>query len=112
MWLHIDAAWAGVALACPEYREPLRLAGINEYADSYCTNFHKVCLQILLTIASEADDDQWGLVNFDSSTLWVRDRKHLTDALDVTPEFLRTKQGDAGRIFWFIFDIDYSIYFV
>lgn len=39
---------------------------------------------------------QWGLVNFDASTLWVRNRKHLTDALDVTPEFLRTKQGDAG----------------
>lgn len=40
--------------------------------------------------------EQWGLVNFDASTLWVRDRKHLTDALDITPEFLRTKEGDAG----------------
>ena len=39
---------------------------------------------------------QWGLVNFDASTLWVRNRKHLTDALDITPEFLRTKEGDAG----------------
>jgi hypothetical protein len=40
---------------------------------------------------------QWGLVNFDASTLWVRNRKHLTDALDITPEFLRTKHGDAGE---------------
>lgn len=29
--------------------------------------------------------------------LWVRSRKNLTDALDVTPEFLRTKQHDAGE---------------
>lgn len=36
-------------------------------------------------------------MNFDASTLWVRDRKYLTDALDVTPPFLRTAQGDAGE---------------
>jgi aromatic-L-amino-acid decarboxylase len=41
---------------------------------------------------------QWGLVNFDCSTLWVRDRTHLTNALDVTPEFLRTTHGDAGTV--------------
>ncbi|KAG6910564.1 hypothetical protein DXG01_009514 [Tephrocybe rancida] len=41
---------------------------------------------------------EWGLVNFDASAMWVRDRKHLTDALDVTPPFLRTKQGDAGTV--------------
>lgn len=47
--------------------------------DSFCTNFHK-----------------WGLVHFDGSCLWVRHRRHLIDALDITPEFLRSKQGDAG----------------
>ena len=41
---------------------------------------------------------QWGLVNFDCSALWVRDRKNLTDALDITPIFLRTRHGDAGRL--------------
>jgi glutamate/tyrosine decarboxylase-like PLP-dependent enzyme len=44
MWLHIDAAWAGVTLACPEYRETAQLPGINDYADSLCINFHKVTL--------------------------------------------------------------------
>lgn len=39
---------------------------------------------------------QWGLVNFDASSLWVRDRTSLTNALDITPEYLRTKHGDAG----------------
>ncbi|KDN44436.1 hypothetical protein RSAG8_05483, partial [Rhizoctonia solani AG-8 WAC10335] len=81
IWLHIDAAWAGVALACPEFREISHLNAINQYAHSFCTNFHK-----------------WGLVNFDCSTLWVRERTLLTDALDVTPEFLRTKQADAGTV--------------
>lgn len=41
---------------------------------------------------------QWGLVNFDCSAMWVRDRKHLTDTLDITPEFLRSKHGDEGLL--------------
>lgn len=43
LWLHVDAAWAGVALVCPEYREACQLPSVNTYADSFCTNFHKVC---------------------------------------------------------------------
>ncbi|KAF4620333.1 hypothetical protein D9613_000357 [Agrocybe pediades] len=81
LWVHIDSAWAGSALACPENRDKLYLNEINAFAYSFCSNFHK-----------------WGLVNFDCSTLWVRDRKHLTDALDITPPFLRTKHGDAGTV--------------
>lgn len=42
LWVHIDAAWAGVALCCPEYREMCYLEEINDFADSFCTNFHKV----------------------------------------------------------------------
>lgn len=41
---------------------------------------------------------QWGLTTFDASALWVRDRTYLTDALDVTPEFLRSKYGDEGTV--------------
>ncbi|KAN0074486.1 Pyridoxal phosphate-dependent transferase [Tylopilus felleus] len=81
LWLHVDAAWAGVSMACPEYRNLCLLDNINKYADSVCTNFHK-----------------WGLVTFDCSTLWVRERKNLTDALDVTPEYLRSKHSDAGTV--------------
>ncbi|THH26478.1 hypothetical protein EUX98_g7714 [Antrodiella citrinella] len=81
LWIHVDAAWAGVTLACPEFRETAMLENINRYADSFCTNFHK-----------------WGLVNFDASGFWVKNRRDLTDALDVTPEFLRSKYGDAGTV--------------
>ncbi|KAL1756735.1 pyridoxal phosphate-dependent transferase [Schizophyllum commune] len=81
IWLHVDAAWAGVALSLPEEREQLFLADINSAAKSLCINFHK-----------------WGLVNFDCSTLWVRDRLTLTQALDVTPLYLRTKEAEAGAV--------------
>lgn len=73
--------WAGVALALPEQRQALRLDDINRYADSFNTNMHK-----------------WGLTNFDCSLLFVRDRTDLTKALDVTPAYLRTKEGDAGTV--------------
>ncbi|KZV90786.1 hypothetical protein EXIGLDRAFT_837549 [Exidia glandulosa HHB12029] len=81
IWIHVDAAWAGVALACPEFREQAMLEHINAGAHSFCTNFHK-----------------WGLTHFDASTLWVRNRALLTTALDITPEFLRTKAADTGLV--------------
>lgn len=96
--IHVDAAWAGVALACPEYRKISYLDEINKYADSFCTNFHKVRAQKLSFITPTNRCVQWGLTNFDASTIWVRDRTYLTDALDVTPEFLRSKHGDDGTV--------------
>lgn len=67
-------------MALPELRSKLQLDAINTYAHSFSTNFHK-----------------WGLVAFDATALWVRDRELLTSALDVTPAYLRTAQGDAGE---------------
>ncbi|KAJ9116568.1 hypothetical protein QFC20_000500 [Naganishia adeliensis] len=81
VFLHVDAAWAGVCMALPELRAQLQLDAINKYAHSFSTNFHK-----------------WGLVAFDATALWVRDRELLTSALDVTPAYLRTAQGDAGAV--------------
>uniref|UniRef100_A0A8C6KSQ9 Aromatic-L-amino-acid decarboxylase n=1 Tax=Nothobranchius furzeri TaxID=105023 RepID=A0A8C6KSQ9_NOTFU len=57
MWMHIDAAYAGSAFICPEFR-PL-LNGI-EYADSFNFNPHK-----------------WLLINFDCSTMWVKKRTDI-----------------------------------
>lgn len=73
------------------------LDSINNFAHSFCTNFHKVrCIYLAAIWDSHALGRQWGLTNFDASSLWIRDRKNLTDALDSTPEYLRTKQGDEG----------------
>tara|TARA_B100001167_G_scaffold187712_1_gene150188 strand:- start:3 stop:1550 length:1548 start_codon:yes stop_codon:yes gene_type:complete len=78
LWLHVDAAYAGNACVCPEYRTMIE--GV-ELADSFNCNPHK-----------------WLLTTFDCSTLWVRDRESFTRALSVTPEYLRTSQGDSGAV--------------
>ncbi|XP_014291341.1 aromatic-L-amino-acid decarboxylase [Halyomorpha halys] len=69
VWLHVDAAYAGSAFLLPEMKQFLN--GI-EYADSFNTNPNK-----------------WLLVNFDCSTMWVRDRVKLTSALVVDPLYLQ-----------------------
>ncbi|XP_050670093.1 aromatic-L-amino-acid decarboxylase-like isoform X4 [Leptidea sinapis] len=68
VWLHVDAAYAGSALICQEYRHLLN--GI-EYADSFDVNAHK-----------------WFLVNFDCSAMWVRDSYDLINAFDVQRVYL------------------------
>ena len=77
-WVHVDAAWAGVAALCPEHRG--LLDGV-ERADSFCTDAHK-----------------WLLTAFDASLLWVRDAAALPAALSITPEYLRDAASDSGAV--------------
>jgi aromatic-L-amino-acid decarboxylase len=77
-WLHVDAAWAGVAAVCPEHRWIHE--GV-EHADSYVTNPHK-----------------WLLTTFDCSAFWVRDREPLVGALSILPEYLRNPATDSGAV--------------
>ena len=81
IWLHVDAAMAGSASICPEYR--FINEGI-EYADSYCFNPHK----FLLT-------------NFDCSCLYVSDRKALIKSLTINPEYLKTEVSKSETVFDF-----------
>lgn len=77
-WLHVDAAWAGVAAVCPEHRGVH--AGL-ERAESYVTNAHK-----------------WLLTNFDCSLFYTRDRHALNRAMSITPAYLRNEASDAGAV--------------
>jgi aromatic-L-amino-acid decarboxylase len=77
-WVHVDAAWAGVAALCPEHRG--LLDGV-ELVDSLCTDAHK-----------------WLLTAFDASLLWVRDAAALPDALSITPEYLRNAATESGAV--------------
>jgi aromatic-L-amino-acid/L-tryptophan decarboxylase len=72
VWLHVDAAYAGVAAMVPELRH---LFDGVEHADSFVFNPHK-----------------WMLVNFDCSAYFVRDRETLLRTFQVSPEYLRTAQ--------------------
>jgi aromatic-L-amino-acid decarboxylase len=77
-WVHVDAAWAGVAALCPEFRYVLD--GV-ELVDSFCTDAHK-----------------WLYTAFDASFLWVRDGRALPDALSITPEYLRNAATESGAV--------------
>ncbi len=78
-WLHVDAAYAGAAAVSPDLR--WINAGVTDYADSYCTDLHK-----------------WLLTNFDATAFWVRDRRHLTGALSILPEYLRNQASESGEV--------------
>uniref|UniRef100_A0A8R1XLN1 Aromatic-L-amino-acid decarboxylase n=1 Tax=Onchocerca volvulus TaxID=6282 RepID=A0A8R1XLN1_ONCVO len=76
LWLHVDGAYGGSAMICPEFR-PL-MDGI-EYAMSFNTNPNKFML-----------------INFDCSTMWVKDRYKLTQALVVDPLYLQHSWTDKA----------------
>ncbi|XP_043233919.1 aromatic-L-amino-acid decarboxylase-like [Amphibalanus amphitrite] len=74
LWLHVDAAYAGSAFLCPEFRH--LLDGV-ELAHSFNFNPHK-----------------WMLINFDCSAMWVKRANDLVDAFNVDPLYLKhDKQG-------------------
>ncbi|KAL1123812.1 hypothetical protein AAG570_001583 [Ranatra chinensis] len=74
IWLHVDAAYAGAAFVCPEYRHLME--GV-ELADSFTMNPHK-----------------WLLANFDCSTLWVKDRKYILDAFSIERPYMKSVESD------------------
>jgi aromatic-L-amino-acid decarboxylase len=78
MWHHVDAAYAGAAMVCPEHRH--HQDGL-ELVDSYTFNAHK-----------------WMFTNFDCSAFWVADRRRLIETLSVLPPYLRDAASDSGEV--------------
>ncbi|XP_061850938.1 aromatic-L-amino-acid decarboxylase isoform X2 [Colius striatus] len=78
VWMHIDAAYAGSAFICPEFRHLLN--GV-EFADSFNFNPHK-----------------WLLVNFDCSAMWVKKRSDLTGAFKLEPLYLQHHHQESGLV--------------
>ncbi len=77
-WVHVDAAWAGVATVAPELRY---LNDGLELVDSYATNPHK-----------------WLLTNFDCDAFYVADRAALIGAMSILPEYLRNAATESGAV--------------
>ncbi len=69
-WLHVDAAYAGSAMVCPELR--WAFAGVDR-ADSVVVNAHK-----------------WLATPMDCSLLWTSRPVEFREAFTLVPEFLRT----------------------
>ena len=78
MWHHVDAAYAGTAMVCPEFRH---FQDGLELVDSYTFNPHK-----------------WMMVNFDCNVLWVADREPLIDTMSILPPYLRNEASDTDSV--------------
>ncbi|CAK9149527.1 unnamed protein product, partial [Ilex paraguariensis] len=76
--VHIDAAYAGSAFICPEFRHFLQ--GI-EGANSFSLNAHK-----------------WFLTTLDCCCLWVKEPSALIKALSTDPEYLKNKASDSNQV--------------
>ena len=77
VWLHVDAAYAGVAAMVPEHRHLLADAAA---ADSLVVNPHK-----------------WLFTPFDCSVLYCRHMDLLRSAFSLVPEYLQTSDPSAVR---------------
>ncbi|XP_058090833.1 phenylacetaldehyde synthase-like [Magnolia sinica] len=78
VWFHVDAAYAGAACICPEFRS--YLDGVD-FADSLSMNPHK-----------------WFLTNMDCCCLWVKNPNFLTNSLATDPEILKNNATDGKRV--------------
>ena len=76
IWLHVDAAYAGVAAMVPGYEWIL---ADGRRADSLVVNPHK-----------------WLFTPFDLSVLYCRRMDVVRQAFSLTPEYLKTSEGEAG----------------
>lgn len=80
LYSHVDAAWAGAAMICPELRA---LWDGIELADSLVVNPHK-----------------WLGAQFDCSAHFLRDPGALTGTMAMSPEYLKTHgiDGDDAHV--------------
>jgi glutamate/tyrosine decarboxylase-like PLP-dependent enzyme len=90
LWLHVDAAFGGLAVLVPELAP--RLAGIGE-ADSLAFDFHK-----------------WLHVPYDAGCILIRDERVHRAAFALRPDYLAAaERGLAGGNPWFCeYGIDLS----
>jgi aromatic-L-amino-acid decarboxylase len=78
LWHHVDAAYAGTAMICPEFR--FLQKGV-EQVDSYTFNAHK-----------------WMFTNFDCNLFWVAERKPLIETMSILPPYLRDSASESGAV--------------
>lgn len=78
LWLHVDAAYGGIAAIVPELSAVL--AGC-ERADSLVVNPHK-----------------WLFVPIDCSAAYTRHPEVMRRAFSLTPEYLKTAESDATNL--------------
>ena len=76
VWIHVDAAYAGSTWSLPEFQP--RSKEVEQVADSINVNASK-----------------WMLCGFDTSLLYLRDRKPLMDIYAATDSYMSTDVDDS-----------------
>ncbi|KAK1334743.1 hypothetical protein QTO34_004309 [Cnephaeus nilssonii] len=113
LWLHVDAAYAGSAFICPEFRplldgvEGLRVQWARAAGSparvlpggERVTQTSPLCVLGSRQFADSFNFNphKWLLVNFDCSAMWVRKRADLTGAFKLDPVYLRHGHQDSGE---------------
>lgn len=80
VWVHVDAAYAGSALVCPEVQEQTDVKVLEKF-HSFDMNMHK-----------------WLLTNFDASCLFVRDRSWFVQALSINQAVYNNEHSEGGLV--------------
>lgn len=80
IWVHVDAAYAGAALATPESQAAVGMQHFRHFY-SFNVNMHK-----------------WLLTNFDASCVFVADRRWLEDAMSSELTMYRNSYSDGGLV--------------
>ncbi|CAF0837836.1 unnamed protein product [Didymodactylos carnosus] len=76
IWIHVDAAYAGTAFLCPEFRH--FMDGV-QYTSSFAFNPSK-----------------WMLVHFDCTAMWVKTSASLHRAFNVDPLYLQHENAGVA----------------
>jgi aromatic-L-amino-acid decarboxylase len=80
VWVHVDAAYAGAALVCPEVQTQTDVKAVERF-HSFDMNMHK-----------------WLLTNFDASCLFVRDRSWFVQALTINQAVYNNEASEGGLV--------------
>ncbi|KAB5532626.1 pyridoxal phosphate-dependent transferase [Coniochaeta sp. 2T2.1] len=80
VWVHVDAAYAGAALVCPEVQEQTDIKVVERF-HSFDMNMHK-----------------WLLTNFDASCLFVKDRSWFVQALTINQAVYNNDASEGGLV--------------
>jgi aromatic-L-amino-acid decarboxylase len=78
LWHHVDAAYAGTAMICPEFRG---------YQDG-----------LELVYSSTFNPPKWMFTHFDCSLFYVANRGPLIETLSILPPYLRNEASASGQV--------------
>ncbi|KAI3968212.1 hypothetical protein MKX01_018515 [Papaver californicum] len=81
IWVHVDAAYAGSACTCPEFRHFIDAV---ENRDSFSLNAHK-----------------WLFTNLECCCLWVKNSSALVKALSTNPKYLKNKATESEQVIYY-----------